>query len=333
MASAGPYASLHLATDRQPHQHPTTLFFYRPDALPAAQPTASKHWRQLQTHRNTYRDRHRNRKTDRQQQTYEYSREFSHPQSLIKHKTNRHSLKDWNIKSLAKSIKGTAFSFKKKQYQNLRFNAIVMPSSKHCFLWGKYQYCSHEANNPTMVTKQLHDITHTHTRLTALFPGLPGWAGTRKVKPIWILLKQQIVSGSGISWATCKSAPRFRQTTMPAPHRSVFYRPDALPATQPTASKHWSYTILNYTISCDKNYNNQTETGSVTVMHHLWLWSLYITTHRTTTACTVTKQAHRPCTLEIRRVWLPLRRPAGTAQSQSQLRTKEQIHDTSQNAI
>jgi len=23
---------------------------------------------------------------------------------------------------------------------------------------------------------------HTHTRLTALFPGLPGWAGTRKVK-------------------------------------------------------------------------------------------------------------------------------------------------------
>ena len=28
---------------------------------------------------------------------------------------------------------------------------------------------------------------HTHTRLTALCPGLPGWAGTRKIKPIWIL--------------------------------------------------------------------------------------------------------------------------------------------------
>ena len=41
----------------------------------------------------------------------------------------------------------------------------------------------------------------THTRLTALFPGLPGWAGTRKVKPIWILLKQETVSGNGISWA------------------------------------------------------------------------------------------------------------------------------------
>jgi len=30
---------------------------------------------------------------------------------------------------------------------------------------------------------------HTHTRLTALFPELPGWAGTRKVNSIWILLK------------------------------------------------------------------------------------------------------------------------------------------------
>ena len=80
--------------------------------------------------------------------------------------------------------------------------------------------------------------THTHTRLTALFPGLPGCAGTRKVKPIWILLKQETVSGSGISWAICKSAPRSRQITTPAPHHSVFYRPDVLPAAQPTASKH-----------------------------------------------------------------------------------------------
>jgi len=30
------------------------------------------------------------------------------------------------------------------------------------------------------------------------------------------------VSGSGISWATCKSAPRSRQITTPAPHHSVF---------------------------------------------------------------------------------------------------------------
>ena len=79
----------------------------------------------------------------------------------------------------------------------------------------------------------------THTHLMALCPGLPGWAGTRKVKPIWILLKQQTGSGSGISWAIYKSAPRSRQINMPAPYHSVFYRPDALPATQTTVSRHW----------------------------------------------------------------------------------------------
>ena len=63
---------------------------------------------------------------------------------------------------------------------------------------------------------------HTHTRLTALFQGLPRWAGTRKAKPIWILLKQETLSGSGINWAMCKSAPCSRQTTMPAPHHLVF---------------------------------------------------------------------------------------------------------------
>ena len=62
----------------------------------------------------------------------------------------------------------------------------------------------------------------THTHLTALCPGLPGWGSTRKVKLIWILLKQETVSGSGISWAICKSAPRCRQTTTSAAHHSVF---------------------------------------------------------------------------------------------------------------
>jgi len=72
--------------------------------------------------------------------------------------------------------------------------------------------------------------THTHTDVQRPFV---------RVKPVWILLKQETVSGSGISWAICKSEPRSRQITTPAPHRSVFYRPDALPAAQPTASKHW----------------------------------------------------------------------------------------------
>jgi len=63
---------------------------------------------------------------------------------------------------------------------------------------------------------------NTHTHLMALCTGLPKWAGTTKVKPIWILLKQQTVSGSGISWAICKSALRSRQIIMPAPTAQFF---------------------------------------------------------------------------------------------------------------
>ena len=65
---------------------------------------------------------------------------------------------------------------------------------------------------------QCSQATNTRTRLTALCPGLPRSAGIRKVKPIWILLKQETVSGSGISWAMCKSASRSRQITTPALH-------------------------------------------------------------------------------------------------------------------
>jgi len=51
-------------------------------------------------------------------------------------------------------------------------------------------------------------------------------------------LLEQEMSGSGICWVIYKSALHPRQITMPTSHHSIFYRPDALPATQPTASKH-----------------------------------------------------------------------------------------------
>jgi len=91
-------------------------------------------------------------------------------------------------------------------------------------------------------------IITTHTRLTyirwtAHCPGLPRWAGTRKVKPIWILLKQETVSGTGIRWDICKSRSRHNHAT--PHHHSVFYRPAALPATQPTASTHWRQYIIS----------------------------------------------------------------------------------------
>ena len=77
---------------------------------------------------------------------------------------------------------------------------------------GKVRVCLQQ---PTRATWGIH--THTHpfngpsSRTTQV-------SRYQKVKPIWTLLKQETVSGSGISWAIRKSAPRSRQITMPAPH-------------------------------------------------------------------------------------------------------------------
>jgi len=57
-----------------------------------------------------------------------------------------------------------------------------------------------------------HTHTHTHACLAALCPGLPRWAGTRNVKTIWIILKQETVSDNGISWVIQYAICRLLQT-------------------------------------------------------------------------------------------------------------------------
>ena len=69
---------------------------------------------------------------------------------------------------------------------------------------------------------------------------LQGFLGHTHTHTFWILLKQEMMGGSGISWTICISfAPHSRQITTPVPHHSIFYGPDALPDAQSTVSKHW----------------------------------------------------------------------------------------------
>ena len=119
----------------------------------------------------------------------------------------------------------------------------------------------------TRAHAHVHAHAHTHKHLIAICPGLPGWAGTRKVKPIWILLKQETVSGSDISWAICKSAPRSRQITTPAPHHSDFYRLDALPAAQPTVSKHRRVFLIDF-LNFRLQYNQMLHSTNSTIFGH-----------------------------------------------------------------
>jgi len=63
--------------------------------------------------------------------------------------------------------------------------------------------------------------THTHT-FDCLLDFVRDYPGEPVPEPIWILLEQETASGSGISWAICKSAPCLRQITMPAPTTQFF---------------------------------------------------------------------------------------------------------------
>jgi len=94
--------------------------------------------------------------------------------------------------------------------------------------------CFHVASH--LLVTVFTEYRHTRARaFSGHFSGTTAWAGTRKVKPIWILLKQDKVSGSGISWAISKSASRSSQITMPVPHHLSFLRARC-PSCRPTNS-------------------------------------------------------------------------------------------------
>ena len=76
--------------------------------------------------------------------------------------------------------------------------------------------------------------THTHS-FNGPLSGTTRVSQYQKGKPMWILLKQETVSGSGISWAICKSEPRSRQITTPASHHSFFLQAGC-PSCHPTNS-------------------------------------------------------------------------------------------------
>jgi len=55
-----------------------------------------------------------------------------------------------------------------------------------------------------------------------LFPGQPGYAGTRKVNHSGFYWSKRWWGGSGVSWTICKSfAPCSRQITTRVPHQSI----------------------------------------------------------------------------------------------------------------
>jgi len=65
-----------------------------------------------------------------------------------------------------------------------------------------------------------------------------------------MLLKQETMSGSGISWAICKSAPRFRQITMPAPTTQFFT--GRMPFLMPNQQQQSTEGMLIVHVNCQR---------------------------------------------------------------------------------
>jgi len=82
-----------------------------------------------------------------------------------------------------------------------------------------------------------HNHHHTHhNRFTALFPRPPGWASARR-ELLDFMVQRKIIEAD---------TPTIRLGATPSGltsahlhHPSIFYGPDALPATQLTVSRHW----------------------------------------------------------------------------------------------
>ena len=163
----------------------------------------------------------------------------------------------------------------------LRVDRGVLKTLQNKKLIELVMWCRSVSNNPNLadaVVAGLLSSTRlsTHSRLTAICSGLPGWAGTRRnIHPLTPILghgsttttttsMQQplfqdklgklvperyhqsglnsarddgVLGCSGICWTICKqSAPRSWQITTPTPTSSL-NRLDALPDAQPTVSE------------------------------------------------------------------------------------------------
>ena len=186
-----------LQTDN--HTNTSSLNFYRPDALSDAQPTVSKHWREQTLGKNCGM--------------------LTFPAESLQNLHSAHRVMQ----------SGAVEPFRPR---NLVSFGILAPKISYsalywcCFMTKLRTVPPHA---PAVFQCLWWIKKKSRVLLLSLFNSLgqPGWACTRKVKPVWMDLNEArddgILGCSGISWTICKqSAPCCRQITTPTCHHSIF---------------------------------------------------------------------------------------------------------------
>ena len=113
---------------------------------------------------------------------------------------------------------GKGFGFYDLQYAMLASVGAISPEVPVVMI----VHDSQVGDGQTTITNEGVTHTHTHTHTHTFNGPLSRTTLVSRYQKSKTNLKQETVSGSGIRWAICKSAPRSRQITMPAPHHSVF---------------------------------------------------------------------------------------------------------------
>jgi len=135
-----------------------------------------------------------------------------------------------------------------------------------------YSFCAKNCYCQYFSWRYFYHNTHTHTRLTALFPELPRWAGTRKVKPIWILLKQETVT-----WQWRQVCTLLQTDNHATHHNSVFLQagcPSCCPTNSVKTLKADVFTVTvlilcNFSHSCTSAIGNDLY---INLLKHLQLY-------------------------------------------------------------
>ena len=126
-----------------------------------------------------------------------------------------------------------------RQQTNRKCTKIIFVTYVHNAILVKFLNAAH--SNPQyqcqLIRFEMWKNCHHHNSFTALLPGPPGWAGARR-ELLDFMVQGKINRGRHTDHPAGWHSIRTNQCP-PPPSHYIFYRPDALPAAQPTASKHW----------------------------------------------------------------------------------------------
>jgi len=140
--------------------------------------------------------------------------------------------------NLREAVNFTTSNLSLRQWQK---TLRVIRQAAGCICWWAplpYMTDSHHPSAPTVreFRNYRNHNTHTHNRFMALFPGPTGWASARR-ELLDFTMQGKTNRGRHTDHPAGRHSIRTNQC-LPPTSPNFSYRPDALPAAQPTVSKH-----------------------------------------------------------------------------------------------